>query len=134
MHLAPLERLRVHEARGVAHGRREIEPPGRHAGAVDCREQRLARPRPCHTVGEDQPHAIRRRGGDQGASSRGPQPIEHRTPIRHGAGRHRVIEDHHERRALVAGSVAQGGGGRSGNERSRGGQNDQHDQPGTQQQ
>src|SRR5438105_2083208 len=83
MHLAPLERLRVDEARRVAHGRREVQPPGRDGGAVYGREQRLARPRPCHAVRENQPHPVRRRGRRHGGSGRSPEPIEHGPPVHH---------------------------------------------------
>ena len=97
-------------------------------GAVDGREQRVARAGPGDAVGEHQPQPVPGgRAGERGVR-REFQPVEERPAVHHDAAGGRVVEDDDEsgRRVQRTGCAARR------HERARRGEDDRHDEGGPQ--
>src|SRR6266702_1405977 len=77
------ERLGVHESPGLPHRRREIETKGRHAHAVQARQQCFAGPGARHAIREQQPQSVVRGRARHRAPRHGLEVIEYRLPGEH---------------------------------------------------
>jgi len=127
--LAPGQRLRIHESRRLRDRRGHVQATRRDGRAVDRGEERVARSRARHPVGEHEPKPVRRPSmGDRGARHRF-QPVEQRAPVHHDPRGKRVVQNHDEGRGLVG--RAQPAPPRR-DERPRRGEHDEGDQRGAQ--